>query len=31
VVLLATVSVFLIAMTIALTLWAASPVRRRRR
>ncbi len=31
VVLLATVSVFLIAMTIALTLWAAKPVRRRRR
>jgi hypothetical protein len=31
VLLLATVSVFLIAMTIALTLWAARPVRRRRR
>jgi hypothetical protein len=31
VVLLATVSVFLIAMTIALTLWASRPVRRRRR
>jgi len=28
---LATTSVFLIAMTIALTLWAARPVRRRRR
>jgi hypothetical protein len=31
VLLLATISVFLIAMTIALTLWAARPVRRRRR
>jgi hypothetical protein len=31
VLLLATTSVFLIAMTIALTLWAARPVRRRRR
>jgi hypothetical protein len=31
VLLLATVSVFLIATTIALTLWAARPVRRRRR
>jgi hypothetical protein len=31
VLLLATVSVFLIALTIALTLWAARPVRRRRR
>jgi hypothetical protein len=31
VLLLATVSVWLIAMTIALTLWAARPVRRRRR
>jgi hypothetical protein len=31
VVFLATVSVFLIAMTIALTLWAARPIRRRRR
>jgi hypothetical protein len=31
VLLLATISVFLIATTIALTLWAARPVRRRRR